>query len=157
MQHALTDLTLYSNKFVRAWSGMSLAELHLLCLCTLSLRKFKTSVGILPFVLRNASTLTRFEILSCTDCISVSQPAPASTALTVDEESSSEPGGWHRIWDRFAANLTVLVTLRADGPEFLDDPTLPIEEIGTTGCATRLTLRRCDASVRLLLLDRQVS
>ena len=35
MQHALTELTLHINELVGSWSGMSLARLHFLQLCTL--------------------------------------------------------------------------------------------------------------------------
>lgn len=79
----------------------------------------------MPFVLQHASTLTRLEILSCTlplnDEISLS-PSDSdspSTAPTPAEESSFGPDSWHPIWDRFAAELTTLIMLRVDGPEFL--------------------------------------
>jgi hypothetical protein len=126
-QDALTELTLHSDEPVGAWSGFSLTGLHFPHLYAVSLRNFifMSSVGIVPFVLQHASTLTRLEILSCTlplnDEISLS-PSDSdspSTAPTPAEESSFGPDSWHPIWDRFAAELTTLIMLRVDGPEFL--------------------------------------
>jgi len=114
-QHALTELTLHSNARVGASSGLSFAGLHFPHLCALSLRGlvFQPSVGLEPFVLRHAATLAQLELLGC------KLPAPTDTPLSQspfirDGESSSRPGGWDRIWDRFAAELTALVTLHVD-------------------------------------------
>ena len=117
-QHALTELTLHSDGRVGASSGLTLAGLHFPHLCALSLCHlfFQPSVGVEPFVLRHAATLAQLELLACklpdpTDTLLSQSP---STALARDEESSSEPGGWDRIWDRFAAELTALITLHVD-------------------------------------------
>ncbi|KAH9173965.1 hypothetical protein EDB89DRAFT_2241953 [Lactarius sanguifluus] len=120
-QQTLTELTLHSDAPVGASSGLSLAGLYFPLLCALSVRGlvFELSVEVEAFVLRHATTLAQLEVLAC------KLPAPAnlpfsnsrsilSTALARDKGLSSGPGGWDRIWDRFAVELTVLVTLDVD-------------------------------------------
>ncbi|KAH8997856.1 hypothetical protein EDB86DRAFT_869173 [Lactarius hatsudake] len=119
-QQTLTELTLHSDALVGASSGLSLAALYFPLLCALSVRGlvFELSVEVEPFVLRHATTLAQLEVLAC------KLPAPTnlpfsnsrsiSTALARDEGLSSGSGGWDRIWDRFAAELTALVTLDVD-------------------------------------------
>ncbi|KAI9453712.1 hypothetical protein BJY52DRAFT_1225463 [Lactarius psammicola] len=111
-QHALTELTLHSDTYISSSTGLSLAGLHFPHLGTLSLRKliFQPSVGIEPFILRHTATLAQLEILTCGLPHSPLIPA----ALAQDEEPSSGSGCWDRIWDRFAAELTALVTLHVD-------------------------------------------
>ncbi|KAI9453706.1 hypothetical protein BJY52DRAFT_1189402 [Lactarius psammicola] len=111
-QHALTELTLHSDTYISSSTGLSLAGLHFPHLSTLSLRKlvFQPSVGIEPFILRHTATLAQLEILTCGLPHSPFLPA----ALAQDEEPSSGSSCWDRIWDRFAAELTALVTLHVD-------------------------------------------
>ncbi|KAH9022808.1 hypothetical protein EDB84DRAFT_1618436 [Lactarius hengduanensis] len=116
-QHTLTDLTLHSDAPVGALSGLSLAGLHFPLLCALSIRGlvFEPSIGVEPFVLRHVATLVQLEVLACklpnpVD-LSLTSFQSLSTALSRDE---SGPDGWDRIWDRFAAELTALVTLNVD-------------------------------------------
>ena len=112
-QHALSELTLHCDEHVGASSGLSLAGLHFPHLCALSLLMlvFEPSVGVEDFVLRHAPTLARLEFLSCKLTI----PAGTSLPLAQDEQSSIPLGGWARSWDRFAVELTSLVTLHVDG------------------------------------------
>ncbi|KAI9433404.1 hypothetical protein H4582DRAFT_2082310 [Lactarius indigo] len=119
-QHTLTDPTLHSDAPVGTSSGFSPAGLHFPCLSALSLRGvfFQPSVGAEPFVLRHAATLARLKVFACklprpTDPSFFDFPS-LSTALTQMKESRPGPGGWDRIWDRFAAELTALVTLDVD-------------------------------------------
>ncbi|KAH9032746.1 hypothetical protein EDB85DRAFT_1177872 [Lactarius pseudohatsudake] len=116
-QHTLTDLTLHSDAPVGALSGLSLAGLHFPLLCALSIRGlvFEPSIGVEPFVLRHVATLVQLEVLACklpnpVD-LSLTSFQSLSTALSRDEFG---PDGWDRIWDRFAAELTALVTLNVD-------------------------------------------
>ncbi|KAI9433401.1 hypothetical protein H4582DRAFT_2061022 [Lactarius indigo] len=123
-QHTLTDLTLHSDAPVGASSGLSLAGLYFPHLCALSLRGliFQPSVGVEPFVLRHATTLMQLEVLACKLPAPFGSPhfhfqptsSSSSTTLSRDEESGPQPDGWDRIWDRFAAELTALVTLNVD-------------------------------------------
>ncbi|KAH9016676.1 hypothetical protein EDB83DRAFT_228695 [Lactarius deliciosus] len=110
-QHSLTELTLHSDTYVGALCGLSFAGLHFPRLCALSLRMvvFEPSVGATQFILRHAATLARLELLLC----KLLDTYP-STAHARDEESSPEPHYWEYIWDRFAAELTVLVALHVD-------------------------------------------
>ncbi|KAH8997858.1 hypothetical protein EDB86DRAFT_2913675 [Lactarius hatsudake] len=119
-QQTLTELTPRSDAPVGASSGLPLAGLYFPLLCALSVRGlvFELSVEVKPFVLRHATTLAQLEVFAC------KLPAPTnlpfsnsrsiSTALARDKGLSSGPGGWDRIWDRFAAELTALVTLDVD-------------------------------------------
>ncbi|KAH8997854.1 hypothetical protein EDB86DRAFT_867801 [Lactarius hatsudake] len=119
-QHTLTELTLHSDRPVGASSGLSLAGLHFPHLCALSLLGifFQPSVGAEPFVLRHAATPARLEVFAC----KLPGPAdpsflhiqPLSTALARMKEWKPGPGGWDRIWDHFAEELTALVTLDVD-------------------------------------------
>ncbi|KAI9453704.1 hypothetical protein BJY52DRAFT_804066 [Lactarius psammicola] len=119
-QHTLTELTLHSDTYVGALSGLSLAGLHFPHLCVLSLRKlvFEPSIGIEPFILRHAATLAQLELLICKLPAHVNRllprTPPPSTTHPRDEESSHRPACWERIWDRFAVELTALVSLRVD-------------------------------------------
>ncbi|KAH9022093.1 hypothetical protein EDB83DRAFT_89498 [Lactarius deliciosus] len=114
-QHTLTELALHSDSPVGALTGLSLAGLHFPLLCALSMRRlvFEPSIGVEPFVLRHASTLVRLEVLACKlpSPFDLSLSQSPFTALARDE---SGPDGWVRIWDRFAAELTALVTLNVD-------------------------------------------
>ncbi|KAH9173971.1 hypothetical protein EDB89DRAFT_646689 [Lactarius sanguifluus] len=119
-QHTLTELTLHSDAPVGASSGLSLAGLHFPRLYALSMRRFvfEPSVGVEPFVLRHAATLVQLQVLVCklpkpVD-MSLSSSQSPSTALARDEGLSSGSDGWDRIWHRFAAELTALVTLDVD-------------------------------------------
>ncbi|KAI9453701.1 hypothetical protein BJY52DRAFT_803833 [Lactarius psammicola] len=105
-QHTLTELTLHSDIYVGASSGLSFAGLHFPHLCVLSLRNliFQPFVAVEPFVLRHAATLTRLELFACR----------LPTSFAGGEFSISGSGGWEHIWDRFAAELTALVALRVD-------------------------------------------
>ena len=121
-QHTLTELTLHSNTYVGASSGLSLHELHFPHLCALSLRNlvFDRSVGAEYFVLRHTSTLARLELLFCKLPIDRHQQQPpilipsSSTILPGDDESGSGLDCWYGIWDRFAAELTALVVLHVE-------------------------------------------
>ena len=62
---------------------------------------FDASVGADFFIVRHASSLLRLVLLSC------KLPAYRSTPLN----------GWKGIWDRFAVELTALVSLHVDNPE----------------------------------------
>lgn len=108
-QHSLTELTLHSDIFLHASSGMSLAGLHFPRLCALSLRNFDFDppVGVKPFILRHAATLGGLELLAC----KLTHLGPF-TAL----------GLWETIWDQFAEELISLVVLRIDRPEYSNIP-----------------------------------
>ncbi|KAH9173975.1 hypothetical protein EDB89DRAFT_1956055 [Lactarius sanguifluus] len=110
-QHSLTELTLHSSAYVGALFGLSFAGLHFPRLCSLSLRMvvFEPSVGATQFILRHAATLARLELLLCK--LVYTYPP---TAHARDEESRPEPHYWEYIWDRFSAELTVLVALHVD-------------------------------------------
>ncbi|KAH9059850.1 hypothetical protein EDB87DRAFT_730664 [Lactarius vividus] len=119
-QHTLTELTLHSDAPVGALSGLSLAGLHFPLLCALSMRAlvFEPSTGVEPFILRHAATLVQLEILACklpnpVD-LSISSFQSISTSLAPHEGLNSGPDGWDQVWDRFAAELTALVTLNVD-------------------------------------------
>jgi len=120
MQASLTELTLHSDAYVGASSGLSFRELHFPHLCALSLRNliFDRSIGAEDFILRHAVTLARLELLMCkllNDADSSHSTSPSSsTTSKADEESSDGPSGWDRIWDRFEAELTALVVLHVD-------------------------------------------
>ncbi|KAH9022095.1 hypothetical protein EDB83DRAFT_2679228 [Lactarius deliciosus] len=149
-QQTLTELTLHSDAPVGASSGLSLAGLYFPLLCALSVRGlvFELSVEVEAFVLRHATTLAQLEVLAC------KLPAPTnlpfsnslsilSTARTRDKGLSSGPGGWDRIWDRFAVELTVLVTLDVDTecryvePTSLWDVLVPESRYATDAAALR--------------------
>ena len=125
MQHTLTELTLHSDSLFGASSGLSLAGLHFPHLCALSLRNlvFEPSIGVESFILQHAATLARLELLACKllahpdipQTPLTPLPPHPSTVLAPDKESRSGPG-WDSIWDRFAAELTALVTLHVDEP-----------------------------------------
>jgi hypothetical protein len=104
LQHTLTEFALHSNVYVGASSGMSFAGLHFPHLCTHSLRNlvFDASVGADFFIVRHASSLLRLVLLSC--------KLPAHRGITPSD-------GWNSIWDRFAVELTALVSLHVDNPE----------------------------------------
>jgi len=116
MQHSLTELALLSDTNFGAFSGLSFAGLQFPHLCALSLCRlvFEPSVGAQHFILRHTATLARLELFTCKLPISINifLPPSPSTALAQDEESSSGP--WEGIWDRFAAELTALVSLYVD-------------------------------------------
>jgi hypothetical protein len=111
-QQSLADLTLHSDVFLGASSGLSLTELHFSQLTALSLRKlvFEPSVGIEPFILRHTSTLARLELLACKLPIYFDPP---------QLPWGSPPSGccWDSIWDRFATELPALVVLHVDDPQ----------------------------------------
>jgi hypothetical protein len=115
-QHTLTELTLHSDHCVDAAFYLPFDRLHFPHLCALSLRNliFGPLTGVEPFILRHAATLTRLELLSCKLSIAdgIFLSLSSSTAHARDEELSLGPGGWHRIWDCFGAELTALVTLQ---------------------------------------------
>ncbi|KAH9016665.1 hypothetical protein EDB83DRAFT_227790 [Lactarius deliciosus] len=117
-QQTLTELTLHSDAPVGASSGLSFSGLRFPLLCMLSVRGlvFELSVEVEAFVLRHATTLAQLEVLACKlpANLPLSYSQSTSTALARGEGSSSGPGGWDRIWDRFAAELTALVTLDVD-------------------------------------------
>jgi len=120
----LTHLTLHTEIFVGASSGLSFHALHFPHLCTLSLRKlvFEPSVGVEHFILRHAATLSRLELIMCglpidpdTEMLIYSSRS-RSTTLTRDK-SGLEPLHWERIWDNFAADLTALIALHVNESE----------------------------------------
>ena len=116
-QFALMELTLHSNEYVGAPSGLSIRELHFPRLSVLSLGKivFDPTLGAEVFILRHANTLSQLELLECKVLMSknVSLSPPPCTTVTTGVELSPSPY-WDRIWDRFAADLTALVTLFVD-------------------------------------------
>ncbi|KAH9022797.1 hypothetical protein EDB84DRAFT_488823 [Lactarius hengduanensis] len=114
MQHSLTELTLHSDANVGAFSGLSFAGLHFPRLCALSLRMviFDPSVGAKQFILRHATTLVRLELLVCKLPVDPDMfLTPPPTAHARDESGYCR---WEHIWDRFAAELTALVTMHVD-------------------------------------------
>jgi hypothetical protein len=122
-QHSLTGLTLHSGAYVGSSSGLSLRALHFPHLRELSLCNlvFDRSVGAEDFILRHAATLLQLGLIMCKlpfhiDTLSLSTSTSPSQFTTParDEESSNGPGFWDRIWDRFAAELTGLVSLYVD-------------------------------------------
>ncbi len=116
MQHTLTALTLHSQTSIGASSGLSLASLHFPDLRTLSLRNFifDPFIGTENFILRHATTLKRLELLSCKlpihNIIAFLSLSPTPT----QNASVPEYGRWDLIWDRFAVELTALVSLNVD-------------------------------------------
>ena len=120
MQVILTDLTLHSDIPVGTDSALSLRELHFPCLATLSLRNIiftTTYPGAEDFILRHSTTLTLLELLTCKVLISHNLvsllSSSESTTLPMDMEWRHRPF-WDRIWDRFAAELTSLITLNVN-------------------------------------------
>ena len=111
MQHALRELTLHSNAFVGASSGTSLTGLHFPHLHALSLRSlvFEPSIGVEPFILRHANSLAKLELLSC--------KLPTYTGVTWIPSPPPSDQCWDSIWNRFATELTSLVSLHVDDPE----------------------------------------
>lgn len=116
-QHSLTDLTLHCDTLVGDSSGLSLAGLHFPRLTTLSMRNFvlQLSVGVEPFILRHAATLARLQLLTCklptyADLL----PVPWEWEWELPPQTSI---CWDSIWDRFAAELTSLVSLHVDHAE----------------------------------------
>lgn len=108
-QQFLTELILHSSVCIWPSSGFSLTGLHFPHLTALSVRNliFVPSVGVEPFILRHASTLARLELLAC--------KPPAYRELPPFEWSPpSSDYCWDTIWDRFAMELTALVTLNVD-------------------------------------------
>ncbi|KAN0138068.1 hypothetical protein V8E53_003957 [Lactarius tabidus] len=114
-QQSLTELTLHCDTFVGDSSGLSLAGLHFPRLTALSLRNFilQLSVGVEPFILRHAATLSRLELLTC-KLPTYADPLPFPWEWELPSRSS---GCWHSIWDRFAAELTALVALHVENAE----------------------------------------
>lgn len=118
-QTSLTELTLHSDEYVGAHCGLSLRELHSPHLTMLSLRSivFDPSLGAEDFILRHAGTLARLKLLECKVLMSANRfPSPSPcTTVTTDVKLDPSPY-WDRIWDRFAIELTALVTLYVDEP-----------------------------------------
>ena len=114
MQHALRELTLHSDAFVGASSGLSLAGLHFPHLHALSLRNlvFDPSIGVQPFILLHSTSLAKLELLTC--------KLPTTGILFAPSWDPSPPSFmpfWDRIWDQFATELTALVALHIDDTE----------------------------------------
>ena len=118
-QLSLTELTLHSDEYVGTHSGLSFRDLYSPRLSILSLRGivFDPSLGAEDFILRHAGTLSRLKLLECKVLMSANRfPSPTpSTTIATDVELSPSPY-WDRIWDRFAEELTTLVTLYVDEP-----------------------------------------
>lgn len=118
-QIILTELTLHSDRFVGSVDSLSLRELHFPHLAVLSLRNivFNPVRDDEFFILRHATTLFRLKLLTCKVLISIDRyPAPAQSIyinLAGDVEMSLRRH-WDRIWDRFTADLTAVVTLNVD-------------------------------------------
>ena len=127
-QHALMQLTLHADIFTGANDGLSLHALHFPHLCTLSLRKlvFEPSVGIEPFILRHALTLSRLELIACRLPVDESDyemlvfpPLPSSpppSMALARNEANLKSVHWAHIWDSFAAELTALIALHVAEP-----------------------------------------
>ena len=115
-QHAVTDLTLHSDVSFGRSSGLSLNGLHFPHMYALSLRNLvmETSVGIEPFILRHAASLTRLELVACM-LPTYPNPLPIPWALPFPPPSSARC--WDSIWDHFAVELTSLVALHVHDPE----------------------------------------
>jgi len=118
-QVVLTELTLHSVAFVGALDGLSLHELHFPRLTMLSLRKivFNPIRDDEDFVLRHAATLARLELLKCKVLIGLDihpSATPSNYTILAGEVGLNLGAHWDRIWDRFAAGLTALVTLDVD-------------------------------------------
>ncbi|KAI9435286.1 hypothetical protein H4582DRAFT_2079814 [Lactarius indigo] len=99
-QHTLMALVLHGQTFPCASSGFSLTGLRFPPVCRS--RAFHPAITLPPSRgsrSMNASCLLLFDFQSL------------STTLFRDEGSRPGPVGWDRIWDRFAAELTALVTL----------------------------------------------
>jgi hypothetical protein len=116
-QHTLTEFSLHSDMPIGSSFELSFTGLYLPHLCELSLFNFvlEPPVGIEPFILRHATILARLELLMFSLPVTRLRPLSTSTsppaALTRAEESGRS---WECIWDRFAAELTVLVALQLD-------------------------------------------
>jgi len=114
-QNTLTEFTLHSDYLVDPSFYLPFDKLHFPRLCALSLRNliFGPLTCIEPLILRHAATLTRLELFSCLLSIPGGLFLPLSLSLTNprNKVSSIVPGGWHRMWDCFGAELTSLVTL----------------------------------------------
>jgi hypothetical protein len=113
-QPTLTELTLHSDVYFGASSKLSLASLYFPHLHALSLRNlvFQPSIGVEPFILRHATSLAKLELLTC--------KLPAYTGVPLAPwDPSPPPSGpcWDSIWDKFAAELTALVSLHVDDLE----------------------------------------
>jgi hypothetical protein len=115
-QHSLTELTLHGGAFLSISSSLSLAKLHFPHLCALSLRNFFfiPSMGVEPFILRHAASLTRLELLACMLHANATPPIIFGFDLPPPQSSYC----WGSIWDRFAVELTALVALHIDDLEF---------------------------------------
>ena len=120
MQVILTDLVLHSDGLFGTTSTLSFSELHFPCLSKLSLRDIvftTTSPGAEDFILRHSTTLTLLELFTCkvlmSNNASLLLSQSESTNLAMDVEWRRRPY-WDRIWDRFAAELTSLITLHVD-------------------------------------------
>lgn len=110
-QHTLTELTLHSESYIDDSSEMSFGGLHFPHLFALSLCKFVFTlhIGVAPFILRHAATLAQFELLSCR--LSTTGGVPYSS-------TNSALQSWAHTWVRFEAELTNLVVLRVDSPNY---------------------------------------
>jgi hypothetical protein len=115
----LTELTLHSDACVGTSDGLSLRELHFPRLSVLSLRNivFNPIRDDEVFALRHAATLMRLELLTCKVLVGSNRaPAPAPSKYTnlAGEVALDLRAHWDRIWDRFTAELTALVSLYVD-------------------------------------------
>ena len=110
MQNALTEITLHSDYYIGTSSQLSLAGLHFPHLHELSLRNLvlEHSIGVEPFILRHATSLAKLELLTCKLPIYNGVP-------WILFPPPSDPC-WDTIWDRFATELTTLVSLHVDDP-----------------------------------------
>jgi hypothetical protein len=113
-QHTLTKLTLHSETHVDASTGLTFTGLHFPHLCALSFCKFvfEPSTSFEPFTLRHAATLAQLELLSC------KLSFVGGAVLFQSSSTSSTLQGWTHIWNRFEAELTALVALHVDNPEY---------------------------------------
>ena len=117
MHHSLTEFSLHSDMPIGSSSELSFAELFLPNLCTLSLINFvlEPPVGIEPFILRHAATLTRLELLTFGLPVTRLSPLSTSTSPFVTPTGAEESScSWEDIWDRFAAQLTALIALNIE-------------------------------------------